>query len=79
MARPVNETTGRGIVQTEPERQLAEEEAAKKKEAARKKEEEKAEAERKRQEEEKRKEGGVFHKWANGARSFFNQIIKEEE
>ena len=79
VARPVNETTGRGIVQTEPERQLAEEEAAKKKEAARKKEEEEAEAERKRQEEEKRKEGGVFHKLANGARSFFNQIIKEEE
>ena len=76
--RPLSETTGKGIVQTEAEKQLAEEQARKKKEA------EEAEAERLRQEEEERiarekRENSLLHRTSKRIKNFFHQIITEEE
>ena len=76
--RSLNETSGRGVVQTEAEKQMAEEEARKKKEE----EEEKArrEAEQKaKEEEERKKEKSFWHKTFKGLKDFGKKMIQEEE
>ena len=78
--RPITETIGRGVVQTEAEKLKAEEEARRKKEA----EEEAAiiatreEAERQ-ERETKKKENNVWHKIVRCIKDFGKKIIQEEE
>ena len=78
--RPINETIGRGVVQTEAEKLMAEEEARKKKEAeeeeARKAEQLKAEQ---MEEEKKKKENNFWHKMFKGAKEFGKKMIQEDE
>ena len=78
--RPINETIGRGVVQTEAEKLMAEEEARKKKEAeeeeARKAEQLKAEQ---MEEEKKKKENSFWHKMFKGAKEFGKKMIQEDE
>lgn len=75
--RPLSETTGKGIVQTEAEK--AAEEAAKRAaaEKAQREAEEKA-AEEERLREEKRK-NSKMHKLGNGLKDFFKKIISEPD
>lgn len=78
--RPINETIGRGVVQTEAEKLMAEEEARKKKEAE---EEEARKAEQLRaeqmEEEKKKKENSFWHKMFKGAKEFGKKMIQEDE
>lgn len=72
--RSLNETSGRGVVQTEAEKQKAEEDARKKKEQA----EEEA---RQKEEEEKRqkKENSLFNRSMRSMKHYFKKIISEDE
>ena len=76
--RPANETTGRGIVPTEAEKQKAEEEARKRKEA----EEAEAEEQRRLQEEEearKKKENSMLNRLWRSIKKFSKTVMEEEE
>lgn len=76
--RSASETAGTGIVQTEAEKQKAEEEARRKAEQERAEAERKAEEERERIEREKR-EKNIWHRAARFLKKFGKDMISDEE
>ena len=77
--RDISEITGTGIVPTEEERQRAAEIARKEAEEKARKEAEEEERRRKEEEEARKRENSLGKKMTNKIKSFFHQIITEDE
>ena len=76
-ARPVSEIVGKGIVQTQAEKEKAEEERRRREEEEQRRIEE--EERRKAEEEEKRRQNSFWNKTMRSAKNFFKTIVEDEE
>lgn len=76
-ARPAREIVGKGIVQTQAEKEKAEEERRRREEEEQRRIEE--EERRKAEEEEKRRQNNFWNKAMRNAKNFFKTIVEDEE